>query len=128
LAELGDEKMSLTELRADRPAGFRVAINRVLGAIVLLFPIGRGRGKKTLVEPGVRRSEPVSRETGPAELELRAPAALGTAHMANSSRMKLPVWPQRPGPFLGKLGSGKTSSNTAVTSARLVEDSNVMVS
>ena len=40
LRQLGDQKMALAELWSDGPAGFRIAIHGVLGAIILLFPIG----------------------------------------------------------------------------------------
>src|SRR5690349_10216786 len=33
--------MRFAYLRADRPTGFRISINSVLGAVILLFPIGR---------------------------------------------------------------------------------------
>ena len=42
LFQFSNEEVALTELRPDGPAGFRVAINGMLGAVVELFPIGGG--------------------------------------------------------------------------------------
>ena len=41
LLQLGDEEMPLAKLGADCPSCLWVAINRVFGAIILLFPISR---------------------------------------------------------------------------------------
>ena len=54
--QFSDEKMPLAKPGADGPAGFWIAIHRVFGAIVLLFPIG-GR----LAEEDCGRSGPGAR-------------------------------------------------------------------
>ena len=46
LLQLGDEKVPLAKLRSNGPAGFWVAIDRVLRAVILLFPIGSGFGEE----------------------------------------------------------------------------------
>ena len=49
--QLRDQKMALAKPGADGPAGFGIAIHRVFGAIILLFPIRRGLAE----EDGFRR-------------------------------------------------------------------------
>ena len=64
ILEAGDEEMPLAEAGADGPARLGVAVDGVLGAVVLLLPIGRGPGEE---EVGVGRRGPPLRRGGEGE-------------------------------------------------------------
>ena len=48
----GDEEVTLSEAGTNGPAGLGIAINGVLGAVILLLPIGRGAAEE---EVGIGR-------------------------------------------------------------------------